>query len=87
MKELESKCGKTGYFPYICCVYLLPYCNDVCYRFRYTLMYIWYLYTYYMKNRVSMDINELKYDYDTYFICHPDDLVHVGILCKTQEKV
>ena len=40
-----------------------------------------------MKNRVSMDINELKYKYDAYFICHPDDLVHVGPLYKTLEKV
>ena len=94
MKEMESKCGKNWlffhmYIVYICYLiimmaYIIPI---ICYRFRHTLMYMWYLYKYYMKKRVSMDMDESKYEYDAYFICHPDDLVHIGPLYKTLEKV
>ena len=92
--EMKRRCGKNWivshvYVVYICYLfvmmaYIIPI---VCYRFRHTLMYMWYLYKYYMKKRVSMDMDESKYEYDAYFICHPDDLVHVGPLYKTLEKV
>ena len=32
-------------------------------------------------------MNESVYEYDAYFKCHPDDLVHVGPLYKTLEEV
>ena len=93
IKEMQRRCGQDWivfhmYVVYICYLsvitaYIIPI---LCYRFRHTLMYIWYLYKYNVKEKVFMDFKETKYEYDAYFICHTDDLVHVGPLYKTLEK-
>ena len=94
IKEMERRCGEDWivfhmYVVYICylSVILAYVIVIVSYRFRHTLMYIWYLHKYNMKKMVLMDIKEKTFEYDAYFICHPDDLVHVGPLYKTLENI
>ena len=92
--EMERRCGKNWmvshmYIVYICYVfvmmaYVIPI---ICYRYRHSLMYMWYLYKYSIKKKVLMDMNESKYEYDAYFICHPGELANVGQLYKTLENV
>ena len=94
IKAMQKRCGPEWivfhmYIVYTCYLsvmlsYIIPI---VFYRFRHSLMYKWYLYKYNMKQRVFIGREELKFEYDSYFICHPDDLVYVGPLYNTLEKV